>query len=149
MSKGKTTKWVKYEEPAQSVAFDPLGDSFMLVALRSGTVSLLDVTQPKETCVVSAFAKQPAGLKAVHFVPSMPGGFVTFSDRAAVLRLWNVSQPSPIALLKVARQSAMHSAAFFPGSPVAVCTLVDGTVALYDTQAQRRRANCAGDPLWS
>lgn len=96
------------------------------------------MNQPKESCVLSTFAKQPTGLRGLAFVPPVPGGFVTFSDRAAVLRLWNVSQPQPTALLKVARQSAMHSVAFLPQSTVAVCTLLDGTVALYDVQAQRK-----------
>lgn len=137
---GKLTKWLKYEEAVMSCEFDPLSDAYMLVSLRSGVISLLDVTQPKESCVITVFAKQPAGLRAATFVPSIPGGFVTHSDRAAVLRLWNVSQPSPVALLKVARQSAMHSVAFVPQSTVAVCTLIDGTVIVYDVQAQRRRA---------
>lgn len=44
---GKTTKWIKYEEAVLCCEFDPLSDNYMLVALRSGVIALLDVNQAK------------------------------------------------------------------------------------------------------
>jgi hypothetical protein len=52
---------------------------------------------------MSVFARHAGGLRCLAWVPEVPGGFVTVSDRNGVIRMWNVSQTAPVELLKTGK----------------------------------------------
>eukprot|EP00899_Mesostigma_viride_P007613 jgi/Mesvir1/16853/Mv15740-RA.3 len=82
------------------------------------------------------FSKQPAGLRGVAWVGTIPGGFISFSDRTGVARLWNVSQSHPTTSLKTLG-TGITALTFIPGSDRFVCTFKDGMVGVYSVSKRR------------
>lgn len=76
--------------------FDPFSESYLLVALKDGRISLYDCDSKE---LLASFAKH-AGLSHICWTPGIPGSFITVASRSTVLRLWNVSQHSPISQLR-------------------------------------------------
>jgi len=90
---------------------------------------------------MSVFARHVGGLRCLAWVPEVPGGFVTVSDRNGVIRMWNVSQTSPVELLKTGKDG-FHSI-YFVSNDVALCAFKDGMVSVYNTSRKQVRA-CFG-----
>lgn len=91
--KAKTSK-----EPISDAQWDPLSEDYLLAAWQDGNLTLFDASTQKE---IHSFEKQPQGIRSLAWAAAQPGNFVTTTDRVGVLRLWNVSQRSPIAQIKV------------------------------------------------
>lgn len=90
MAKNASSK-IALGSPVVEVAWDPRSENYLLVAQKDGKISLYD-TEAKEAKEVSVFARHSGGLRALAWVPEIPGGFVTVSERNGVIRMWNVSQ---------------------------------------------------------
>jgi WD40 repeat protein len=90
LSNNKTSK-IQTQQPVTEAAWDPRSENYILVAQKDGKISLYDVETLKE---MSVFTRHSGGLRALAWVPEIPGGFVTVSERNGVIRLWNVSQVS-------------------------------------------------------
>jgi WD40 repeat protein len=87
---------------------------------------------------MSVFARHAGGLRCLAWVPEVPGGFVTVSDRNGVIRMWNVSQTAPVELLKTGKDG-FHSI-YFVTSDVALCAFKDGMVSVYNTSRKQVHA---------
>ena len=124
----------QYESAVTGLAWDNLSPSYFLVALKSGELFMRDGLSNQE---LVAFQKQSSGETTVKWIPSVPGGFVTVSDKTGVIREWNVSQTSPTRLLNT-RKLHFQSISFFPGEKRALCTFSDGAVIVYDVGQKRQ-----------
>ena len=124
----------QHDSSVTGLAWDNLSPGYFLVALKSGELFMRDGISNKE---LVAFQKQSSGETTVKWIPSVPGGFVTVSDKTGVIREWNVSQTSPTRLLNT-RKLHFQSISFFPGEKRALCTFSDGAVLIYDV-AQKRQ----------
>jgi len=124
----------QYESAVTGLAWDNLSPSYFLVALKSGELFMRDGLSNQE---LVAFQKQSSGETTVKWIPSVPGGFVTVSDKTGVIREWNVSQTSPMRLLNT-RKLHFQSISFFPGEKRALCTFSDGAVIVYDVGQKRQ-----------
>lgn len=83
------------------------------------------------------FARHAGGLRCLAWVPEVPGGFVTVSDRNGVIRMWNVSQTAPVELLKTGKDG-FHSI-YFVSNDTALCAFKDGMVSVYNTSRKQVR----------
>ena len=128
-----------------AIAWDPLGASYALVATRKGHVGLYDLITKMP---LMAFAKQAAGLRGLAWATGMPGTFVTFSDRAGVVRVWNASQAQPQASVRVGDGGvsqltflpATSSRADAPSGPdpgVMLCGMADGSALAWSLTQSR------------
>ena len=88
LSNNKHSK-IQTQQPVTEAAWDPRSENYILIAQKDGKISLYDVETLKE---MSVFSRHSGGLRALAWVPEIPGGFVTVSERNGVIRLWNVSQ---------------------------------------------------------
>ena len=127
------------------VSWDPLSSQYFAAAHKDGNLSLWDADST--SAPIFSFAKQPSGsVRSVVWMPGVPGGFLTFSARGGVIRIWNVSNPTPLASVKVdcsgirdicipAPAAAPAPApgpapAPAPAAPVALCAFADRVAAL-------------------
>ncbi|KAK3279060.1 hypothetical protein CYMTET_13034, partial [Cymbomonas tetramitiformis] len=131
VSTDKTVK-IDMNAPIIDVKWDPRSENYFLVALNDGRISLYDSETSTE---MSVFARHAGGLRALAWVPEIPGGFVTVSDRNGVMRLWNVSQTSPVELLKTGKDG-FHSILFISGD-TALCAFKDGMVSVYNVSRKQ------------
>ena len=134
------------------LGFDPKSEDYLLVATAGGVITLWSLdgkfspSSTKKPTQLTEFAKQGSGLCACRFVDSMPGTFVTASDRHGVLRVWNVSNPNPQHAVKM-DQGAVSSVAVARGAKSAgriVVSFRSGEVAVVDVKARRQRWTSAG-----
>lgn len=116
--------------PVVSVAWDLLSPQYLLVLLKNGTLSLRDIETSNE---VSGFVKLPVGQSALAWAAGMPGTFVVCSERTGVLRTFNVSQPTPIALIKTGLPGIV-SVKFCGKTTQCVVGGADGSVGLFDAE---------------
>ena len=113
------------------VQWDPLSETYILVANILGTVVLFDVASGTPMTV---FDRAAGGLSGIAFIPGEPvrtpnpprlrygadrgwcrqGNFVTAGDKTGILRLWNVSQKSPKGVCRPSK-SGFQNLAFAPG----------------------------------
>ena len=144
----ESVKKMRFEEASVlDVQWDMLSANYLLVALRDGRVGLYDTEPPLgpdgKLPEMTAFAKQPAGLRALAWLPGMPGSFLSAGDRAGVMRLWNVSQPQPLDVLRTGKPG-FHSLRVVPGTSTVLCSFMDGTVAVYSVR--RRQVEWSTEP---
>ena len=134
------------------LGFDPKSEDYLLVATAGGVITLWSLdgkfspSATKKPTQLTEFAKQGSGLCACRFVDSMPGTFVTASDRHGVLRVWNVSNSNPQHAIKM-DQGAVSSVAVARGAKSAgriVVSFRSGEVAVVDVKARRQRWRSAG-----
>eukprot|EP00928_Gymnodinium_smaydae_P088571 TRINITY_DN72641_c0_g1_i1.p1 TRINITY_DN72641_c0_g1~~TRINITY_DN72641_c0_g1_i1.p1 ORF type:complete len:1241 (+),score=282.97 TRINITY_DN72641_c0_g1_i1:37-3759(+) len=93
VGKSKTSK-----DPVNDAQWDPLSEDYLLVAFADGSLTLFDAGSERE---IHSFDKQPQPVKSLAWAKSQPGNFATVTERVGVLRLWNVSQRSPLSQIKV------------------------------------------------
>jgi WD40 repeat protein len=86
---------------------------------------------------IMEFAKQPTGLSACKWVDSMPGTFVTASDRHGVIRMWNVSNANPMHMIKTEQGAVSSIACLEQQSAKIVVSFKSGEVALVDLKERR------------
>ena len=68
--------------------WDPNSSTYLLVAWKDGSMSLLDADKEAE---MQSFDRQGAGVTCIAWLKSVPGGFVTCNDKISALKIWNVS----------------------------------------------------------
>mmetsp|Transcript_11431 Transcript_11431/g.32447 ORF Transcript_11431/g.32447 Transcript_11431/m.32447 type:complete len:1189 (+) Transcript_11431:66-3632(+) len=124
------------ETRVTSLAFDPLSKDYLLASYWNGHMKLYMVNEGGQQAPGTGFLKQPTGYRSICFVETMPGSFVTVSDRSGVMQLWNVSRPEPMQRLK-AGQAGLQSVNPIPRTSKVVLTVKDGTVMLYNLERRR------------
>lgn len=140
---GSKLSTTSFETHIADVSFDPKSEDYLLVATVGGRITLwgmqgiLKKDSKDKAAQIMEFAKQPSGLSACKFVDSMPGTFMTTSDRHGVIRVWNVSNANPMHMIKT-DQGPVTSVACLQGdsSRIAV-SFKSGDVALVDLREQR------------
>jgi WD40 repeat protein len=113
--------------------WDPLSETYILLANSLGTVVLFDVSTGMEMTV---FDRAAGGLSGIAFVPGEPGNFVTAGEKTGILRLWNVSQKTPKGVCRPSK-SGFQNLIFAPGErgqngAATVCSFNDGSCGVYD-----------------
>lgn len=121
------------KKPMVEMQWDPLSETYVLVANALGTVVLFDVSTGMEMTV---FDRAAGGLTGIGFIPGEPGNFVTAADKTGILRIWNVSQKSPKGVCRPSK-SGFQSLMFAPGEhghngAATVCSFNDGSCGVYD-----------------
>lgn len=121
------------KKPMAEMQWDPLSESYILVANALGTVVLFDVSASMEMTV---FDRAAGGLTGIGFIPGEPGNFVTAGEKTGILRLWNVSQKSPKGVCRPSK-SGFQNLIFAPGEhgqngAATVCSFNDGSCGVYD-----------------
>ena len=114
-------------DPISDAQWDPLSDGYLLVGFSSGTLHMYDVESKAQ---LQTFDKQP-GLTMIAWMPGVPGDFVTASDKAGVLRVWNVSHRAPTDTIK-AEAGPLQAISFIEPTPQALCRFKSGAVGLCD-----------------
>ena len=138
--RGRTTELVSAKADSPPVAdlrWDRLSEDYLLVAFRDGGLALYDVERGAE---VQRFEKQGASITALEWLPWQPGAFASINGRAGVVRVWNVSQRSPLEVVMVSDRPAW-AMSLLPGTTSLLLSFLDGAVAVYDlaTRAMRHR----------
>lgn len=124
VGKSKTSK-----DPVTDAQWDPLSDDYLLVAFQDGSLSLYDAGSQRELVV---FDKQAQGIRCLAWAKSQPGNFVSATERVGVLRLWNVSQRSPLMQIKVGH-SGINCMKAVPSEPNwFVLSFQNGAVGVVD-----------------
>jgi WD40 repeat protein len=108
LGKAKTSK-----DPVTDAQWDPLSEIYLLAAFQDGSLILYDASTQQE---LHTFDKQAQSIKSMAWARAQPGNFLTASDRAGVLRLWNVSQKTPLGQIKVGN-SGINCIKEIPGQP--------------------------------
>lgn len=93
VGKSKTSK-----DAVTDAQWDPLSTDYFLVSWSNGDFSLYDVNTQRE---VYTFEKQAQGIRSMAWAKSQPGNFLTCTDKVGLLKLWNVSQKTPLSQIKV------------------------------------------------
>lgn len=91
--------------------WDPLSETYLLVANVQGAMVLFDVQSGTELTV---FERPAGGLSAIGFVPGEPGNFVTAGAKTGIMWRWNVSQKSPKGACRPSK-SGFQNLVFAPG----------------------------------
>ena len=116
------------------LGFDPKSEDYLLVATAGGAITLWSLdgkfspSATKKPTQLTEFAKQGSGLCACRFVDSMPGTFVTASDRHGVLRVWNVSNSNPQHAIKM--DQGAHPPSRGPGREEQRGRTIHGVIAM-------------------
>ncbi|OQR87320.1 hypothetical protein ACHHYP_09116 [Achlya hypogyna] len=114
--------------------WDSLSNLYLLVAYRDGHSALWEVTEASGA-QLHTFDKQGAGTNAIAWLPWAPGQFVTTNARSGILKVWNVSQPTPIEHLRVRSAGIFNLALLLDGR--LLCAATDGSVGVYDVPKQQ------------
>ena len=80
------------------VEFDPLSDTYLLVAY-SDYISLFDSVAGVE---LHAFEHQPSGVSSIAWMRYAPGSFLSSNSKTGTLRIWNVSQKQCLEMKRAA-----------------------------------------------
>ena len=115
------------------VEFDLLSTTYALLLLRDGRMFLHDLDQGVNAV---SFSKQAVGDWKACFLPKMPGTFVTASDKAGSLLVWNVSQPSPLRSLRLGLPG-VRCLCLVDDTSAVLATGTDGAVVIYDVELRR------------
>ena len=132
------------------VSFDPKSEDYLLAATFGGIITLwnvegrFSVSSASRPTQLMEFAKQSPGLSACRWIASMPGTFVTSSERHGVIRTWNVSNQNPLESIKC-DQGAVSSFAELRGGggragaeAKIVASFKSGQVAIVDVRSRRQ-----------
>jgi WD repeat-containing protein 17 len=124
------------------LAWDPLSANYLCVGYTQGSIVLYDMDS---TTVIANFAsRQQSGgmLRALAWCGSAsPGGFLSVDDRSGTLKLWNVAQANPMAILPI-RKCGFQSISFVGKleMQLCLCSFTDGTVGVYALRERRWRS---------
>lgn len=136
LTKKVTSKFkcsTKDQSQAIHVSWDPLSAQYFALVHKDGNLSLWDA---ESTSPIFSFAKQPSGsVRSIVWIPSVPGGFVTYSNRGGVIRVWNVSNPTPLSSIKIDCMG-IKDISMTTGSQKAICTYTD-RVAVIDLESKK------------
>eukprot|EP01029_Cantina_marsupialis_P006633 TRINITY_DN17330_c0_g1_i2.p1 TRINITY_DN17330_c0_g1~~TRINITY_DN17330_c0_g1_i2.p1 ORF type:complete len:1039 (+),score=278.44 TRINITY_DN17330_c0_g1_i2:139-3255(+) len=113
--------------------WDPLSDSYLLVAMKNGDISLWDVGS---NSLLHVFERQGAGLCGINWLEWAPGSFCSANSRSGVVRIWNVSQKQPLKLLRVCG-TGFAAFRIVANTTMGICTFIDGSVRAYDLQSEQ------------
>ena len=113
--------------------WDRLSNTYMLSANERGCIQLVDIATHKP---IRSFEKETSGVSAISWMEWEPGNFATVNNRTGVLKVWNVSQPRPIAHHRIGAEG-FQSFAILPGKR-ALCSFADGSVTLYNLHKRLR-----------
>ncbi|CAG9464395.1 unnamed protein product [Pedinophyceae sp. YPF-701] len=130
---GKPKKLGEITSEFADVQFDLLSPTYAVLCLKDGRMYLHDLEQGIN---MVSFSKQAVGNWRVCFLPKMPGTFVTVSERAGALHVWNVSQGQPLRSLRTGLPG-ISSVCLLEDSSVVVLTATDGSVICYDVETRR------------
>eukprot|EP00762_Andalucia_godoyi_P002785 ANDGO_04516.mRNA.1 putative WD repeat-containing protein alr2800 len=117
----------------EDIQWDPLSDTYILIAFSSGHVVLFDISSGSE---IKHFERIAGGIQSLAWIPSEPGNFFSADKRTGVLRYWNVSQKSAIDAFKLAN-SAFQNTVYDDKHNSMLCTFSDGSIGLYNTRRRR------------
>lgn len=81
----------KSQTPKLSVEiarWDLASPNYFICMWIDGSLSLFDLETEKE---IQVFETQKKGLSGLCWLKSVPGGFVTFNEKLAFIKLWSVS----------------------------------------------------------
>ncbi|XP_074650106.1 WD repeat-containing protein 17-like [Tubulanus polymorphus] len=148
------TEGSEESDSVTDLQWDPLSTSYLLVANTSTDVRLID-TDSLTVIMTFQLPSVAAQVHAIAWISTAPGMFLTGDLHSGVMRLWNVSKPTPIENIKLKKcgfhclhvistptstpnshhsdtgySSANSSYTLPPGH--AMCTFLDGGIGLYD-----------------
>lgn len=135
MNTKKGTEFPQMDSRVTSLAFDPLSRDYLIGASWSGQTRMWLLGEAADA-PGTAFSKQPTGYRTLAFISTMPGTFLSVTDRSGVIQMWNVSRPEPMKRLK-AGLAGLQSVTPIHDSPKAIITVKDGTVMLYNVERAR------------
>ncbi|XP_030837047.1 WD repeat-containing protein 17 [Strongylocentrotus purpuratus] len=103
------------DDPVVALEWDPLSDDYLLVINEQGDMRMIDSVSIN---VIMTFIlpSTASSVRTMAWVPTAPGMFVSGDAHQGVLRLWNVSKPTPILSLKL-KSTGFHSLCVFNASP--------------------------------
>ncbi|KAG9405553.1 WD repeat-containing protein 17 [Aphanomyces cochlioides] len=124
-------KQKKHASAIIDLQWDSLSTIYLLIATRDGHCALWEVTE--QTGVpLHTFDKQGSGTTAIAWLPWASGLFVTANGRTGNVKLWNVSQTTPIEHFRVRPAGVgIHSTVVLPKSEQLLCASGDGSVGVY------------------
>lgn len=108
LGKSKTSK-----DAVTDAQWDPLSEDYLLVSFQDGSLALYDVSSSTE---IHTFDIQSQPVKSIAWAKAQPGNFLTSTERVGVLKLWNVSQRTPLSQIKVGH-SGVNCLKAFPLDP--------------------------------
>lgn len=108
VGKSKTTK-----DPVTDAQWDPLSEDYLLASFQDGSLTLYDASSQRE---IHSFERQTQGVKSIAWAKAQPGNFITATERLGLLKLWNVSQRTPLLQIKVG-QAGVNCVKAVPGEP--------------------------------
>lgn len=117
--------------------WDPLAPNAHLVATyENGYLALINVESLE---VQTLFNRKNSHVEMTAFLPTIPGAFVSVDRRAAVLTVWNVSNPDSEEQFKISdkRSGITSIKCVGPDSTQLLIAFADGSVGLYDWVARR------------
>lgn len=124
------------KEPIADLQWDPLSTDYLLAAFADGSLTLYDVARQ---ALVHQFDKQTPGnhVHCISWLRAQPGNFITASDKSGVLKIWNVSQKSPMGQIKVG-VAGINSIVAMPSQPdLAVIAFKNGSIGVCDTATKK------------
>jgi len=127
------------ESPVVDLAWAPhdsgSGWTYLLIGHENNRILVLEEASMAEVSGCS-FEKQSGQLASIAWDPSQVGRFVSTSKTAGQLRVWNMSDPKPVQVLKI-HDAPFSGLVFFPESCDFVGTFRDGFTGIFDLQAKR------------
>jgi len=112
--------------PVVDIQWDRLSSVYLLVA-HSNYISLLDTESQSE---INVFDKQPAGVTSIAWLDWTAGNFVSSNKKNGTMKVWNVSQKSPIDTFRIGDVGITY-VKLGPGTKQCACAHVDGSVSVY------------------
>nr|XP_054754623.1 WD repeat-containing protein 17-like [Lytechinus pictus] len=103
------------DDPVVALEWDPLSEDYLLVINEQGEMRMIDSVS-LNVIVTFVLPSTATSVRTMAWVPTAPGMFVSGDAHQGVLRLWNVSKPTPILSLKL-KTTGFHSLCVFNASP--------------------------------
>ncbi|XP_077574603.1 WD repeat-containing protein 17 isoform X1 [Stigmatopora nigra] len=95
------------EDPISALEWDPLSTDYLLVSNLNNGIRLVD--SEALACITSfCFPSAAASVQCLAWIPSAPGMFITGDSQVGVLRIWNVSRPTPLDSFKL-KKTGFHA----------------------------------------
>lgn len=125
----KTSRGLKITQYASRLVaaeWDPLSENYFIAGWADGTIKLFDA----ETSSCMFHFDKTSPISAVHWIPSVPGGFVSTDANSGVVRCWNVSKKVPETVARI-RNFGFRELSFLSKTNV-LCSFSDGAVGIFD-----------------
>ncbi|XP_056009977.1 WD repeat-containing protein 17-like isoform X2 [Ostrea edulis] len=95
------------DDPVTALEWDPLSADYLIMTNTFHPVRLIDI---ESGTVITEF-KLPSAAANVHtlaWISGAPGMFVTGDVKSGILRIWNVSKPTPIENIRI-KKTGIHA----------------------------------------